>query len=125
MKLISTKDSCLHFLNRSIPFFPKTDVLLKHREQRLNKIDMSLIDKISGLAMIKLLDLKIGCTNTIKGKFILNTEFLDVTNNSSETLIFSKDKLWDVVDLRSINHYKVKKSAIQHHIEHYYEFKSL
>ena len=30
----STKDSCLHFVKRSIPFFPKTDVLLKTREQR-------------------------------------------------------------------------------------------
>ena len=32
--------------------------------------------------MIKLLDLKTGCTNTIKMKFIRNTRHLDVTNSS-------------------------------------------
>ena len=35
--VISTKNLCLHFLNRLIPFFHKTDVLLKPREQRLIK----------------------------------------------------------------------------------------
>ena len=42
--------------------------------------------------MIKLLDFKPGCTNTIKVTFIRNTGYLDVTNNSPETLIFSKDE---------------------------------
>ena len=28
-RIISTRDSCLHFLNRSIPFFPKVEVLLR------------------------------------------------------------------------------------------------
>ena len=37
--VISTRDSCLHFLNRSIPFFHKTDVLLKTMEQRFTKIN--------------------------------------------------------------------------------------
>ena len=39
--------------------------------------------------MIKLLDLKTGCTNTIKVKFISDTGFLDVANYSSEILTFS------------------------------------
>ena len=64
--VISTRDSCLHFLNRSIHFFPKTDIHLKSREQRFIKIDVPFIDEMFGLAMIKLLDLKTGCTNTIK-----------------------------------------------------------
>ena len=64
--VISTRDSCLHFLNRSIPFFPRTDILLKPREQRFIKIDMPFIDEISELAMIKLLDLNTGCNKTIK-----------------------------------------------------------
>ena len=28
-RVMRTKDLCIHFLNRSIPFLPKTDVLLK------------------------------------------------------------------------------------------------
>ena len=75
--------------------------------------------------MLKLLYLKAGSTNTIKVKFIRNTGFHDVTNNSSETLIFSKDEAIGVLDLRSIGYHKVKQSTIQHHLQHYYEFKSL
>ena len=51
--VISTRDLCLHFLNRLIPIFRRTDILLKPREQRFIKIDMPFIDEISGLAMIK------------------------------------------------------------------------
>ena len=31
--VISSRDSCLHFLNRLIPFFPKIRVLLRPKEQ--------------------------------------------------------------------------------------------
>ena len=65
---ISIRDSCLLFLNRSIPSLPKTDVLLKPGKQRYIKIKMPLIDEISGLAMIRIHDLRTGCTNTIKGE---------------------------------------------------------
>ena len=41
--VISTRDSCLHFLNRSISFFPKTDLLLKPREQRFLKINVPFV----------------------------------------------------------------------------------
>ena len=114
--VIGSRDSCLHFLNKSIPFFPKTDVLLKPREQRFIKIDIPLIGKTSGLDMIKLLDLKMGCADTINVKFIRNTVFLDVTYSSSETHIFS-DEAMSVVDLRSIGYYKIIQSTMQHHFE--------
>ena len=52
--------------------------------------------------MIRLLDLKTGCASTIKLKFIRNTGYLDVSNNSLEKLIFSKDEALGVVDLISI-----------------------
>ena len=74
----------------SIPFFPKTYVVLKPREQRCIKIDVLFKDVISGLAMIKLLDVKTDCTNMINAKFLGNTGYCDVTNNSSESLIENK-----------------------------------
>ena len=83
-------------------------------EQRFIKIDVPFIDKIYGLIMIKLLDLKTVCTSMIK--LTRNTEFLDMTNNSSEPNIFSKDEAIGVVDLRSIGYQKVKPN---------YEFKPL
>ena len=48
-----------------------------------------------------------------------------MTDNSSQPLIFSKDEVLGVVDLKSIGFYKVKLSIIQHHLKPYYEFKSL
>ena len=77
--IISTSDLCLHFLNTSILFYTKMEILLKPRKQRLITIDVPFTDDISGLAMIKLLDLKTGFTNMINVKFIRNTGFLDVT----------------------------------------------
>ena len=60
-------------------------VLLKPIKQRFIKMDVPFIDEISGLVMIILLDLKTGCANMIKGKFLRNTGFLNVTNKSSKT----------------------------------------
>ena len=47
--MISTKELCLHFLNRSIPLSPKTDVILKPGEALF-------IGELSVLAKVKLLD---------------------------------------------------------------------
>ena len=60
---------------------------------------MPFKDEISKLAMIKLLDLKTSFTNIIKVKFIRNTGFLDVSNNSSKKIIFGKDESLGIVDL--------------------------
>ena len=89
--VISTKDLCLNFLNRSIPFFPKADVPLKPGEQSFIRINVLFVHETSGLTIIKILELKTGYTNTIKVKFIKNTRFLDETNNSSQTCISSTD----------------------------------
>ena len=56
-------------------------------------------------------------------KFVRNTRSHDVTDNSSEPIIFSKNEALGVVDLRSIGDYKVMQSIIQHHLKPYYEFK--
>ena len=56
---------------------------------------------------------------------IRNTEFLDVTNNSLEQFILSRDEALGIVDLRSIGYYKVKQIIIHHHLQPYYVFKLL
>ena len=38
--VISTRGSCLHFLNRFIPLIPKTEILLIFKMQRFIKIDV-------------------------------------------------------------------------------------
>ena len=61
----------------------------------------------------------------MKVKFIRNTQNLDITNNSSEIPICIKKEALGLVDWRSIGYYKVTQSTIQHHLQHYYEFKPL
>ena len=67
----STRESCLHF--RTDPFLS----FLKPMEKRFIEIKVLFIDVVSGLAMIKLLDIKTSCTNTMKVKFIKCTGFLN------------------------------------------------
>ena len=47
---------CFSFLNRSLPIFLKEKVITKPGEQKIVKIEAPLMDEISSLAIIKLLD---------------------------------------------------------------------
>ena len=51
--VINSRDCCFKFLNRSIPIFPESCVILKPKEQKLIKLKAPFIDKISGLAIVK------------------------------------------------------------------------
>ena len=67
--VINLRDCCFKFLNRSIPIFPESCVILKHKEQKLIKIKAPFIDKILGLAIVKILDGGTHSTLLIKLKF--------------------------------------------------------
>ena len=56
--IINSWESCFSFLNRSIPFLPKEQVILQPREQWFIKIEAPFIDKISGLTIAKMVDKK-------------------------------------------------------------------
>ena len=55
--VIDSCDSCLSFFNRSIPFFPKEKVEIKPKEQKLVIVEAPFVDKILGMAIVKLLDM--------------------------------------------------------------------
>ena len=106
---INSRECCISFLNRSIPFFLKECIVLKPKEQKLIKVEAPFIDEILGLVIIKVLDKNNQNTMMFKLKFIQNLTTLDVTNSSLETVIFDpKDMLW-ILDLRSMGYYKIKK----------------
>ena len=67
--VINSQDCCFKFLNRSLPIFPKEQVVLKPKEQKLIKVEAPFIDEISGLAIIKILDGSTYSTMLIKLKF--------------------------------------------------------
>ena len=79
-------------MNRSVPIFPRENIILKLREQKLVKIDAPFSDEISGLAVVKLLDKSTQSGIMLKVKFMQNAAMLDMTNSSSEILILNPDK---------------------------------
>ena len=44
--VINSQECCFSFLNRSIPIFPKEEMALKPKKQKLVKIEASFLDKI-------------------------------------------------------------------------------
>ena len=78
--MINSRDCCFKFLNRSLPIFPTDHVILKPKEQKLIKVTAPFIDKISGLAMVKILDGGTHSTLLIKLKFTHNAAIIDMVN---------------------------------------------
>ena len=70
--VIDSWNSCLSFLNRTIPFSPKEKVEVKPKEQRLMILEASFKEEIMGMAITKLLDTKEQMTLTMK-KNLLET----------------------------------------------------
>ena len=70
--VINMQDLSFKFLNRSIPFFSKGQVVLKPEERKFIKIEAPFVDEISGLGIVKILDSKEQCTVVLKLKFIRN-----------------------------------------------------
>ena len=77
-------------------------MVLKPKEQKLMKIEAPFLDEISGLAIIKLLDISTQSIIMLKVKFMQNAAMLDMMNSSAETLILNPKKALGVLDLRSL-----------------------
>ena len=76
--VINSRDCCFKFLNRSVPIYPKKEIVLKPNEQRLVKVRAPFVDEISGMAIIKILDGGTYSTLLIKLKSMCNKAVLDV-----------------------------------------------
>ena len=114
--VIDSWDSCVNFLNRSIPFFPKEKVSVKPKEQRLIILEAPFVEEISGMAITKMLDAKEQKTLTMKLKFMRNRAMFKVTNSTHETVTFDPEEMLCIVDLRSLGYYKVKQGVLQQNL---------
>ena len=83
-------------------------MILKPSEQRLIKVRGPFIDKISGLAIVKILDGGTNSTLLIKLKFTQNEAILDIVNKGAEIMIFKPEEMIGVIDLRLLGYYKIK-----------------
>ena len=100
--VIDMWDSSFKFLNRSLPFFSKEQVVVKTKERRFIKIEAPFLDEISGLAIVKMLDTREQCIVVLKLNFVRKRASLDVTNNLQETVIFEPKQTLGILDLRSL-----------------------
>ena len=120
--VIDSRESCFSFLSRLIQFFPVTTVEIAPTSQKMVMVEAPFIEELSGMAMVKILDIKEQTTNMIKVKLIRNKALLKVTNKTHETITFGKTDMMKVVDLRSLGFYKIKQEVLQEHLSRHYHF---
>ena len=120
--VIDSQDSCFSFLSRSFPFFPVTTVEIAPASQKMVIIEAPFIEELSGMAMVKILDLKEQTTNMIKLKFIQNKAVLKITNKTHKAVTFGRTEMMGIVDLRSLGFYKIKQEVLQEHLGRHYQF---
>ena len=87
--IINSRDCRFEILNRSVPIYPKRELILKPDEQKLVKVRALFVDNVSGLAIIKIIDGKPNSTLLIKLKFTCNKAVLDIKNAGKDTLILN------------------------------------
>ena len=54
--VIDSRESSFRFLSRSIPLFPREQVIVKMGEKKLILIEAPFIEEISGMAIVKIID---------------------------------------------------------------------
>ena len=120
--VIDSHKSCLRFLSRSIPIFPREQVVVKQGEKKLIPTETPFVGEISGMAIVKIIDKGQRILMMLKLKFIQNKAMLDITNNTREILIFDRKTMIGILDLRSLGYYKIKQGVLQQNLNKYYYF---
>ena len=67
----------------------------------MDVIEAPFIEELSGMAVVKILDLKEQTMNLIKLKFLRNKAVLKITYKTHETVTFGQTEMIGVIDLRS------------------------
>ena len=123
--VIDSRESSFRFLSRLIPIFPREQVIVKLGEKKLIPIEAPFIEEISGMAIVKIIDQGQKIPMMLKIKFIRNKATLDITNNTTETVIFDKKTSIGILDLRSLRYYKIKQGVLQQNLNKYSQFEEI
>ena len=123
--IVDMRDSSFKFLNRSIPFFSKEQMVVKLKEKKFVKIEAPFIDVISGHAIVKMIDNEGHCTVVLKLKFVRNCASLDIENNTQETVIFNPNQVLGILEHRSLHYYKIKQGILGQNLSKNYHFESV
>ena len=95
---------------------------MKTQRAETNKGNGPFIDKISGLAIVKILDRGTHSTILIKLKFTWNKAILDIVDKGTETMVFKPEERIGVIDLGLLGYYKIKQGILQQNLSRYYKF---
>ena len=109
-------------MNNNNPFFPVATVEIAPKSQKMVVVEAPFIEELSGMAMVKILDMKEQTTNMTKLKFIQNKAVLKITNKTHETVTFGRTEMMGIVDLRSLGFYKIKQEVVQEHLGRHCHF---
>ena len=120
--VIDSGQSCFRFLSRSIPIFPREQVVVKPGEKKLIPTETPFVEEISGMVIVKIIDKEQKMPMMLKLKFIHNKATLDITNNTREIMIFDRKTMIGILDLRSLSYYKIKQGGLQQNLNKYYHF---
>ena len=121
-EVINSRDCQFEFLNRSVQLYPEKEIILKPDEQKLVKVRAPFIDKISELAIIKIIEGGTYSTLFIKLKFACNKAVLDIKKAGKDTMILRLEEMIGIVDIRSLGYYKIKQGILQQNLSRYYRF---
>ena len=83
------------------PIFPVMTVEIAPKMQKMVIVEAPFIEELSGMAIVKILDMKEQTTNMIKLKFIRNKEVLKITNKTDETVTFGRTEMIGIGDIFS------------------------
>ena len=87
-------------------------------------IEAPFVEEMSGMAIVKVLDMNEQVTNMIKLKFIRNRATLKTTNNTHETVTFDKTEMIGILNLISLGYYKIKQDILQQNLGKHYHFET-
>ena len=87
-------------------------------------VEAPFVEEISGMAIVKVLDMNEQVTNMINLKIIRNRATLKVTNNTHETMTFDQTDMIGILDLTSLGYYKIKQDVLQQNLSKHYHFES-
>ena len=85
-------------------------------------VEAPFIEELLGKAIIKVLDMTLHTTNMMKLKVVRNKAILRITNNTNDVVVFDRQDMIGILDIRSLGYYEVKPDVLQKHLGEQYHF---
>ena len=103
--MLNTRTDEYDFIGRSIPIFPQDDLDVPPGEKAYIKVKAPFCDKLSGMICTKFFGRDM--VYTLRVKFQDNQGMVQFRNSSNEMAHLRKNKAVGILDLRSIEYFKV------------------